>query len=60
MCFLSLLPQVAPHLEEDVKEDMHVKAGDDVELFCPVYASPPPAILWMKESSILPESFTAT
>ncbi|XP_050723288.1 hemicentin-1-like isoform X2 [Eriocheir sinensis] len=55
----ALQVHVAPHLEEEVKEDVHVKAGEDVELFCPVYASPPPAVLWMKESSILQEAFTA-
>lgn len=49
---------VAPYLEEEVKENIHVKAGEDVELYCPVYASPPPSILWMNESGILQETFT--
>ncbi|MPC08143.1 Hemicentin-1 [Portunus trituberculatus] len=54
----TLQVQVPPHLQGEVKENVHAKAGEDVELFCPVYATPQPSILWMNESTILQETFT--
>lgn len=57
MFFLCVMNAVPPHLQGDVNETAHVKEGQDVELFCPVHATPPPAILWMKGSSILQETF---
>ncbi|XP_063876640.1 hemicentin-1-like isoform X2 [Scylla paramamosain] len=56
----TLQVQVPPHLQGEVKENVHAKAGEDVELFCPVYATPQPSILWMNESSILQETFIIT
>nr|XP_053650237.1 hemicentin-1-like [Cherax quadricarinatus] len=51
--------QVPPRLTEEVNEALHVASGEDAEFFCPVHATPTPSILWMKDASIMQQTFTA-
>ncbi|XP_069163060.1 hemicentin-1 isoform X2 [Procambarus clarkii] len=48
-----------PRLMEEVDEALHVTSGEDAEFFCPVHATPNPSILWMKDASIMQQTFTA-
>ncbi|KAK3876548.1 hypothetical protein Pcinc_018676 [Petrolisthes cinctipes] len=48
---------VPPRLSGEVEEEVRVAVGDEATLVCPVYATPSPSILWMKDSDILPQSF---
>ncbi|XP_066942937.1 hemicentin-1-like isoform X1 [Macrobrachium rosenbergii] len=50
---------VPPRLTATVDETVHVVAGEDTELFCPVQATPTPSILWMKDAAILQHTFTS-
>ncbi|XP_063600047.1 hemicentin-1-like [Penaeus indicus] len=51
---------VPPRFTESVVGDVNAVAGEDVELFCPVHATPAPSVLWMRDSGIIQHSFTAT
>ncbi|XP_042230990.1 hemicentin-1-like isoform X2 [Homarus americanus] len=50
---------VPPRLVEEVDDVQYVVAGADVEFYCPVHATPTPSILWMKDTSIMQQTFTA-
>ncbi|XP_076053538.1 hemicentin-1-like, partial [Oratosquilla oratoria] len=51
---------VPPRLNQEVESDVHVSEGGRVVLHCPAHGTPAPSILWIKDSSILEQSFTST
>lgn len=43
---------VPPHLKGPVKEEITAEEDEFIEIICPVEGSPPPSILWIKNSVI--------